>query len=101
MRRSVHRSKRGRRAAAAADTRAGERWTSKLMSGRVPRGRRRQEKEAAKAASSLGSEETYFLRAFAADACLAAALTCSVFAANFWRNFSTRPVSTMRVWAPV
>ena len=37
----------------------------------------------------------------ALTASAAAALTCSVLAANFWRNFSTRPVSTMRVCAPV
>lgn len=48
-----------------------------------------------------GPVHAYLRRAFAALASAAAALTASVFAANFWRNFSTRPVSTIRVWAPV
>ena len=48
-----------------------------------------------------GPFHAYLRRAFAALAWAAAALTASVLAANFWRNFSTRPVSTIRVWAPV
>ncbi len=50
-----------------------------------------------KAAPARGRQPDYL-----ADlAASAAVLSACFLAANFARNFSTRPASTMRVWAPV
>src|SRR5207253_3543178 len=85
---------RGSAIAASADRRAGfGRSRSNFIEGE----KKRQPQPPLFVRHAAGWAAAYLRLLLAAEACAAAALTASVFAANFWRNFSTRPASTVRV----